>query len=81
MPHIDLVLPDDAEGTLAGEYDAALRRAGRIWNIVAIQSRTPEALRASMQMYVTLMYGPGPLDRSVREMLAVVTSQTNDCHY
>jgi alkylhydroperoxidase family enzyme len=81
MPYIDLVWPDDADGVLAREYDAALRRAGRVWNIVAIQSRTPEALKASMRMYVTLMHGPGPLTRSVREMLAVVTSQTNDCHY
>jgi alkylhydroperoxidase family enzyme len=81
MPYVDPIAPADADGTLAREYEAALRRAGRIWNIVSIQSRTPEALKESMRMYVTLMHRPGALSRSLREMLAVVTSQTNDCHY
>jgi len=81
MPYVDPIAPADADGTLAREYEAALRRVGRIWNIVSIQSRTPEALKESMRMYVTLMHRPGALSRSLREMLAVVTSQTNDCHY
>jgi alkylhydroperoxidase family enzyme len=81
MPYVDLVRPDAADGVLADEYEAAIRRAGRIWNIVSIQSRTPEVLATSMRMYIALMYGPGPLTRPVREMLAVVTSKANDCHY
>lgn len=81
MPHIDPVHPDDATGALKREYEAAVRRAGRIWNIVSIQSRTPEALKTSMRMYMTLLYGPSQLTRAQREMLAVVTSQTNDCDY
>lgn len=41
----------------------------------------PEALEASIRMYVTLMHRPGTLSRPLREMLAVVTSQANDCDY
>jgi alkylhydroperoxidase family enzyme len=63
------------------EYDAAIARAGRIWNIVSIQSMQPEVLRDSMRIYRTIMYGPSPLSRAQREMMAVITSQANDCHY
>lgn len=63
------------------EYDAAMRRAGRIWNIVSIQSQLPEVMRDSMRIYQSIMYGRSPLSRAQREMIAVATSQTNDCHY
>jgi hypothetical protein len=58
-----------------------MRRAGRIWNIVTIQSQLPEVMRDSMRIYQSSMYGPSPLSRAQREMMAVVTSQANDCHY
>lgn len=76
------VIPyNEATGLLKRQYDAAIRRAGRIWNIVSIMSQNPEALRASMQLYVTLMHGPSPLSRGRREMLATVVSATNHCVY
>ncbi len=81
MPYIDVVPSEEADGLLRDEYDAALRRAGRIWNIVSIQSQTPAVLRESMRLYREVMFGPSPLTRAEREMLAVVTSQANDCHY
>ena len=81
MPHVHVFDYDDTSGVARAEYDAALRRAGRIWNIVSIQSQLPEVLRDSMRIYRSIMYGPSPLSRAQREMLAVVTSQANDCHY
>ncbi len=72
---------DEAGPALRGEYEAAIRRAGRIWGIVAVQSHNPAALRDSIMLYATLMFGDSPLTRSHREMIAVVTSQVNDCHY
>jgi alkylhydroperoxidase family enzyme len=72
---------DEATGLLRRQYDAALRRAGRIWNIVSIMSQNPRALKASMDFYGALMYGPSPLSRSQREMLAVVVSASNRCRY
>ena len=81
MPYIDLVSDDDATGRLAESFEAARRRAGRVYNIVRTMSPNPAALDASMQMYVALMKGPSPLSRAQREMLAVVVSKANACHY
>ncbi len=72
---------DDATGVTRNEYEAATRRAGRIWNIVSIQSQLPEVMRDSMRLYSTIMFGDSPLSRAQREMIAVVTSQVNECHY
>ncbi len=81
MPHVHVTTEDEATGTTKREYDAAVRRAGRIWNIVSIQSQLPEVMKDSMRLYGSIMYGPSPLTRAQREMIAVVTSQVNDCHY
>jgi alkylhydroperoxidase family enzyme len=81
MPHVHVVPHGEATGVTRREYDAAMRRAGRIWNIVSIQSQLPEVMRDSMRLYSSIMFGPSPLTRAQREMIAVVTSQANDCHY
>ncbi|MFM7534305.1 MAG: carboxymuconolactone decarboxylase family protein [Acidimicrobiales bacterium] len=81
MPHLDPVPPEAATGILAEEYAEAIRRAGRIWGIVAVQSHNPPALRDSLRLYATLMFGPGPLRRDQRELIAVVTSAVNGCVY
>jgi alkylhydroperoxidase family enzyme len=41
----------------------------------------PEVCRTSIDFYVALMYGPSPLSRAQREMLATVVSRINHCHY
>jgi alkylhydroperoxidase family enzyme len=38
-------------------------------------------MRDSMRFYGSLMFGESPLSRSQREMIAVVTSQANECVY
>lgn len=81
MPHIHVLTYDETTALTRREYDAALRRAGRIWNIVSIQSQLPEVMRDSLRLYQSIMFGPSPLTRAQREMMAVVTSQANDCHY
>ncbi len=81
MAHIRPVPPDEAEGETKREYDRALRRADRIWNIVSIQSHNGPVLRDSMRLYSSTMYGESPLSRAQREMIAVVTSGINGCHY
>lgn len=81
MPHIRLTEPDEASGLLASEYDAAIGRAGKIFNIVKAMSPRPETLQASMAMYKAIMFGPSGLSRAERELLATVTSSANDCHY
>ena len=71
----------EATGLLKGEFDKALRRAGRVWHIVHIMSVNPRALRDSIGFYATIMMGESPLTRVQREMLATVVSAENRCHY
>lgn len=81
MPHIAEIPPEDAAGVTKLEYEKAVRRAGRIWHIVSIMSQNGEAMRDSMRLYSALMFGDSPLSRPQREMIAVVTSQANECFY
>jgi len=78
---IETVAPETATGRLKAEYDAATRRAGRVWNILRLMSPNPRVLKASMDFYLVVMHGSSPLSRGQREMLAVVVSRTNGCRY
>ena len=81
MPWIKVISRDQAQGFLKKLYDDALKRAGRIWNIVSIMSQNPKAIKGSMDFYGILMHGPSPLTRGQREMLALVVSTINRCTY
>jgi uncharacterized peroxidase-related enzyme len=81
MAHLRLISEDEAQGLLKQEYDAATSRSGKVFNIVKAMSLRPAALRRSMQLYRELMFGESGLSRVERELLAVVVSRANDCHY
>jgi uncharacterized peroxidase-related enzyme len=81
VAHIRLIDEDDASGPLKEEYDAALGRAGKVFNIVKAMSLRPGVLREAMGLYKAVMFGPSELSRAERELLAVVVSCANDCHY
>ena len=81
MPYIRLTDVDDATGVLREEYDAALERAGKVFNIVKSMSLRPDVLVASMRLYREIMFGESALSRAERELLAVVVSRANDCYY
>lgn len=81
MPWIPQVPIDEATGLLKVEFDKAIQRAGRVWNIVQIMSINPRALRDSMRLYGTLLNGISPLSRVQREMLATVVSTELECFY
>ena len=81
MPWIDVIPYEKATGFLKKQYDDALERAGRIWHIVSIMSQNPRVLESSMDFYGAIMFGRSPLSRGQREMLAVVVSAANHCHY
>jgi len=81
MAYIRTVAPEEATGEVKRHYDAAIQRAGRVFNIVRISSLNPRALDASIRLYQTLMLAPGPLDRATREMLATVTARELGCFY
>ncbi len=81
MAWIRTIAYEDSEGGLRRQYDLALERAGRIYRIVGVQSLKPNQLQAGISLYVALMHGPSRLSRAQREMLAIVVSGVNDCHY
>jgi alkylhydroperoxidase family enzyme len=81
MAYIDLVSPGDATGRLKEIYDAAIGRAGRVYNIVRTMSPNPPVLEASMGVYIQTMRAPSGVSRKEREMLATLVSRVNDCYY
>lgn len=50
-------------------------------NILRIHGVHSRTMRLHYDLYVELMRGRGPLSRPQREMIAVVVSATNGCHY
>ncbi|MBK8915376.1 MAG: carboxymuconolactone decarboxylase family protein [Phycisphaerales bacterium] len=81
MAWIRTIPSDEAQGPLKQLFDAALLRAGRVFNIVRVQSLNPPVLKAGIGLYQAVMIGPSELSRALRELLAVVVSKTNGCHY
>ena len=81
MTWIRTIDEDDAEGELGELYGKMREPWGGVDHIMKVQSLDPPALRGHFEMYKALMRGRSPLSRAQREMIAVVVSQANDCHY
>ncbi len=81
MAWIKTIDEKEAEGNLKRQYDAATKRAGKVFGIVKIMSQNAETMRSSMGLYLAAMFGKSPLSRPHREMLATVVSRANGCHY
>jgi alkylhydroperoxidase family enzyme len=79
---IETVPPEQAEGLLAKLYKAAIDRAGKVFNVIRIQSLRPPTLRLSTLLYREVMFGErSPLSRAQREMIATAVSRANACEY
>ncbi len=82
MAWIKTVAPENARGLLAQLYRAAVKRAGKVYNILSIQSQRPAALRSSTRLYLEVMRSEdSALSRAQREMIATTVSSLNGCHY
>lgn len=81
MPWIHQIPVEEATGPLRKEFDEAMARAGRVWNIVHIMSVNTLVLRTSIGIYKAIMFGTSPLSRFQRELLATVVSAELACHY
>lgn len=81
MAWIDVIDPDDATDDLKALYDEIADSRGKVSNVLQVHSEHPEAMRAHLTLYETLLFGASPLDRSEREALAVVVSVANGCEY
>ncbi|MDX6437879.1 MAG: hypothetical protein QOF45_462 [Gaiellaceae bacterium] len=81
MSHLRVIDVEEATGELKEEYDAAVGRAGKVYNIVKSMSLRPGVLKRSMELYKAIMFGPCGLSRQERELIATVVSRQNNCHY
>lgn len=77
------VIPEEqAEGELAELYAEYLDPIHNVVdNILKIHSIRPKTLVDHAKLYRTTMHGPSGLSRAEREMIAVVVSSINECHY
>ena len=50
-------------------------------NIIRVHGIHSRVMRQHYELYVELMRGSGPLSRTQREMIGVVVSSMNGCHY
>jgi alkylhydroperoxidase family enzyme len=82
MAWIQTIAPESARGLLGKVYRSAVERAGKVFNVLRLQSLRPQVLQASTELYLEVMHSPSsPLSRARREMIAVAVSRANDCEY
>ena len=82
MAWIEMVEERDAAGTLRDLYGRMVDpEYRRVDNILRIHSLHPEGLRTHYELYREVMTGTPTLRKVDREMLALVVSVINDCHY
>ena len=81
MAWIKTIDEGDADSALKRIYHEQHRQAGAVANILKIHSLAPKVLKAHLEIYHAAMHAPGELSRAQREMVAVVVSRANGCHY
>lgn len=81
MAWIKVIQEHEADGELKKLYDQLTEPWGGVDNILKIHSLNPASLRAHVELYKTLMRGKSGLSRVRREMIALVVSAANHCHY
>lgn len=72
----------EADGDVAAAYAPCVDSThGRVPHIWKVHSLNPRSLLDHYRYYRTLLYGQSPLTREQREMIGVVVSAINGCHY
>ncbi|MCP4228924.1 MAG: peroxidase-related enzyme [bacterium] len=81
MPWIKTLDEDSAEGELADLYAEIIEKRKKLSNIMTVQSLNPVAMRAHIDLYMSLMFSAGGLSRALRELIGVAVSSANECSY
>ncbi len=82
MAWIDTKREDEWTGTLAELYGKVVdRNHNRVDNIMQIHSLDPSGLEGHLGVYNAAMSGTKTLRKMERELIALVVSDINDCHY
>lgn len=81
MAWIRTIEPEAAGDELRAVYHRVTGERGKLSAIMQVQSLSPRAITAHMDLYQTAMFTPGGVSRAERELIAVVVSATNRCRY
>ncbi len=79
-----VVVPDDewTSSGLADLYDEVVdRENGKVDHILAVHSLNPKGMAAHTAVYGSAMSGSASLRKVERELIALVVSLENHCHY
>ncbi len=78
---IEVIPPEKAEGDLARDYDRMAGPDGKVDHILQVHGLNPPSLGAHWDLYKVALHGPSELSRADRELIGVVVSRENGCHY
>ena len=81
MAWIKIIEEGEARGRLKELYEKYVDPAGFVDNILKIHSLNVQSLKTHHDMYSHAMRGRSDLNLTQREMIAVVASVANRCHY
>ena len=82
MAWIRVIEEDNAAGELAALYRTLIDpESGRVDNILKVHSLHVDGLRGHVALYRSAMAGTAGLAEIEREMIALVVSRLNGCHY
>ncbi len=82
MAWIETVPDDDWEGALADLHPRVVDPThGKVDHIMAVHSLNPTGLAAHDGLYRSAMSGTATLRKVERELVALVVSLENHCHY
>ncbi len=81
MAWIKIIKEDEATGRLKELYDKYTESWGGVDNILKIHSLNVKSIKGHFDLYAHLMRGRSDLSKTQREMIAVVASAANKCHY
>ncbi|MFQ6031820.1 MAG: peroxidase-related enzyme [Candidatus Zixiibacteriota bacterium] len=80
-PWIRVVDESEATGQLKEIYKEIKKQRGKVSNIMKVHSLNPRAMKAHMDLYLSLMFGEFGLSREECELIATVISTVNGCDY
>ncbi|MYJ81531.1 MAG: peroxidase [Acidimicrobiaceae bacterium] len=77
------IIPDDSWDVELGDIHprAVDPRYGRVDNVLAVHSLNPRGMAAHLALYESAMAGTATLRKVEHELIALVVSLANDCHY
>ena len=81
MAWIPMIKEDKAEAELKDWYNKLREPWGGVDNIMKIHSLNVNTLKGHYELYLSAMKGTKDLSHKQREMIAVVVSNVNQCHY